>query len=84
MAKILDDFNWSTVKGGAGRTPKYPLEEWCDGQTRQLVWDEDFKCKPATLRSLLSHHARKRGLRIRTALLPDGSIILKAELKAKR
>lgn len=59
------------VKKEKGRPPKYPWEDWMDGQAHKLVHGEDFDCSPKALVVLAHREAKKAGMTARTRLAKD-------------
>lgn len=59
-----------------GFAPRYPWDEWFDGQTRKAVKGEDFKIAAANFRHTIKAAARRRGLDVRTRVDGD-SVIFK-------
>ena len=73
MAETLESFDFN----GSGRRSTYPWDKWLDGQIWQLKIGEDFTCKVGSFQKAAGTQARKRGLRLRTAVSGD-HIILQA------
>ncbi len=68
MAEIVEPnaVEWSAH---AGRQPGYPWDEWLDGQVWCLVKGEDFSAGMASMRSLVSYTAGRRGLKYRSKMV---------------
>ena len=60
-----------------GRTEKYPFDEWFDGKAYLLVQGEDFQNKVSSMRTNLISAAKRRGIKIRTVLTPEGIAVQK-------
>jgi hypothetical protein len=56
--------------------PQAKMEEWADGQVRELVQGEDFFVSIESLRGSLASWGSRNGYRLRssTRLLPEGHI----------
>lgn len=77
MARVLEEFEfpaWKPPRQGS----RYPIETWLNGQTWLIQNGEDFTCNPKTIRQMLSTRARKFGLRAKTMIQVDGSVVIKA------
>lgn len=73
MAKELSEF--PQTRGRA--VGQYPYDEWFNGKIWQLENGEDFTAvKTANFRGSLLEVARKRGLKIRTAIVNDGKSLV--------
>lgn len=57
---------------------RYPWSEWLNGSPWRLAMGEDFDMEPASFRTYLYRTAKRRGLRLVTALAYDDSITLQA------
>lgn len=57
----------------------YPWVKWLDGQIWRLLPGVDFTVSAESFRSLAGQTARKRGLRLRTSIRPDGSVLIKSD-----
>ena len=70
---ILENYDWGS-RTKAGRTPKYPWDEWFDGQTRVIMKGEDYTCKTESMQTILRMKIRDRAdLEVRTRTTDDGS-----------
>ena len=67
MAQRLDSFPTSN---GASR---YPWSEWLDGNPWELRPGDDFAARMSTFRAMAKRQAERRGGRIRTKTLTDGT-----------
>jgi hypothetical protein len=70
MAEIISEFP------GRGGTA-YPWDEWLDGQVRVLTPGEDFS-NVVSVRASFYAAAKVRGLKGRTRVTRDGSLIIQA------
>lgn len=72
MGKRLESFEFYV--GYPMRTNPYPLEDWLDGSIWEIVRGEDFEGPLKHMQARLHHHARHRGLWMRTQCVygPDG------------
>lgn len=86
MGKRLESFEF--YDGPPRRTNSWPLEEWLDGSIWQIVRGEDFETSLKNMQSTLHHHARHRGLWVKTRLQyeDDGreSVVFRAYRKTAR
>jgi hypothetical protein len=79
VAKKLTVEEASELRFGGGRGPKYPWDEWLDGDHWVLEADEDFPgTKVAQFRKTAAEAASKRGMRTRTTSLGPTTIVLQA------
>lgn len=74
MATQLNDFDWS--KYPVGRVSKYPWAEWLDGAAWRLVQGEDYNTK--YFRQGAQRAGEKLGLKVRTADVGDGVVVIQA------
>jgi hypothetical protein len=77
MAEIVDDAVWGAAKRSVSR---YPWEEWCDGRTWVLVRGEDFSCQVKSMQNTVNVHAFRAAIQIRTRILDDDRLQIKAEV----
>lgn len=68
MAKILTEL--PQKRGGVGRKPIYPYDEWLDGQIRLLESGVDFKAKSASVAASIRATAKDRKMTV--AIRPMG------------
>jgi hypothetical protein len=74
MADIISDHVWP--EGSSSR--KYPWESWLDGQTRILIAGQDFEGSPYSVREGAYKYAKRKGIRVRTAILAADRLVLQA------
>jgi hypothetical protein len=74
MAEVVDDSMFPEHPGVV-----YPWTKWLDGRVWRLLPDVDFTVSAESFRALAGQTARKRGLRLRTSIRPDGSVIIKSD-----
>lgn len=72
MANILTEMPKVTRAGGGRKGSKYPLEEWFDGQMRELVEGEDYECKRESLINMLHGKAATQNLKVHTVKTENG------------
>ena len=65
MAQTLDAFPTT------GTAPRYPWDEWLNGQVWELRPGQDYNGKTQTLRQMARDQAQRRGGKLRTRLLSD-------------
>lgn len=65
MAQVLTEMPKISRVGGGRKGSKYPLDEWFDGQPRELVAGEDFDCKAESLINMLHGKAAAQGLKVK-------------------
>lgn len=68
MAQTLERF---PVAGGQ---PRYPWEQWLDGQVWQLAKGDDYTSKATTVIANARTQAKRRGGAVCTRLLNDGGL----------
>lgn len=86
MANVLTELPKISRKGAGGRRgSKYPLDEWFDGQVRELVHGEpeavekgeaDFSAKPSSIVNMLHTQASSKGLQLKTVKTETGIAIV--------
>tara|TARA_R100000306_G_C4356527_1_gene133018 strand:- start:231 stop:599 length:369 start_codon:yes stop_codon:yes gene_type:complete len=59
--KVLAFFDGSV--SGHGNT-KYPWDSWADGNIWEVTMGVDFDCQPTSMRGILYHFAKSRGLKV--------------------
>jgi hypothetical protein len=57
-----------------GRPSVYPWPLWTDGQARRLVKGTDFSTDAFTMRSVITAHASRNGLRVQTRVPDDATV----------
>jgi hypothetical protein len=68
MARKLDHYDWSQE----GKK-KYPWDQWCDGDTWEVVQGVDFHTEAGQFVSANLHgRARSLGKNVRTRIVRDG------------
>ncbi len=72
MAQILESYGFKKV----GREAKYPYDQWLDGQIWKLQHMVDFECQPHGLRQSFYAAAKRRGIKVRVSILPNGDVIV--------
>lgn len=72
MAKVLQEMPKISRAGGGRKGSKYPLDEWFDGNVRELVEGEDYECKKESLINMLHGKAATQGVKIHTVKTEDG------------
>lgn len=78
MANVINEMPKVTRSGGGRKGSKYPLDEWFDGQMRELLDGEDYNneelgsVKRESLINALHGAAAKRGLKIHTVKTDNG------------
>jgi len=77
MAEIVEDAVWGSSRRSVSR---YPWEEWCDGKTRVLIRGEDFSCTVKGMQNTVNVHSFRTATVIRTRVLDDGRLQIKAEV----
>lgn len=87
MPRVLETLP-AQVRTGAGRSEKYPFDEWFDGNIYELIEGEDFEAKRSTMATVVHGAATKREMAVTTRLTKDGLAIqarpLTKEDKKKR
>jgi hypothetical protein len=76
MPRKLNEGEWVENRG---RSEKYPYDEWFAAMPCVLLSGEDFKCKAEGLKVSIHTAAKKRGIKVETAVLSDGVGLRKAE-----
>lgn len=78
MAKTITNHEWTDPEGRRKQNqPKYPYQDWCDGQVWELTKGQDFRISVASMRTQLGSWSR----RYRTqGLLPAGHLRTEAHL----
>ena len=71
MAEKLENYEFGGV---AGPRPKYPWEQWLDGETWRVTRDADFDCKVASMRKAVFLAAQRRGLKVQTQIEGDSLV----------
>lgn len=74
MPRVLETLPVQT-RENAGRSEKYPFDEWFDGNVYELVEGEDFDSKRSTMATVLHTAASKRDMLIQTRMTQDGLAI---------
>lgn len=64
-----------------GRPPKYPWEEWMDGQIHKIHIGDD-KDEIASKRGMLHGMARYHGMKVITRMNKDGEMVFQFKPKA--
>ncbi len=77
MAKVLKEYVF-------GIGPRYPWDEWLDGQAWQLTQGSDFKCSVSTFRQTAAAHARQKGGRVRTHVKEKTRVVIQFYREANR
>jgi hypothetical protein len=77
MAEIVDDTVWQVQ--GRKSVSRYPWETWLDGKTRILHRGEDFTCTAKGMQNATHVYASRMRIRVRTSILDDNRLQLKAE-----
>lgn len=72
MAKVLQEMPKISRAGGGRKGSKYPLDEWFDGNVRELVEGEDYECKKESLINMLHGKAATQGFKIHTVKTDEG------------
>lgn len=82
MAEVVEKSRafWRAAIGGA---PKYPWEQWLDGQVWALTPKVDFSAGMRSMRVFVHQTATRRGMRVRTRIGLDGLLYIQA-IKRKR
>lgn len=70
MAKIIEK-----VPDNRGKKEGYPWDEWTDGQSRELVFGEDFHVNPYTFRNYVYDVARRKGMKVKASMEGDSVFI---------
>ena len=63
MSELIDAIDISK-----GRPPKYPWEQWTDGQARRLYQGEDFDATLESFRTMVHRKARDMNLKAHTKI----------------
>lgn len=81
MAEVVkkSEAFWKVPKNA----PRYPWEQWLDGQVWKLTPQVDFNVKAVSMRNLAHMNARRRGQCVRTRIGLDGLLYIQA-IKRKR
>ena len=74
MADILEEFDFSPYSF-RGVHAKYPWTEWMDGQIWKLKQGVDFQVKTSSLLGGVRSHAKRKGLRVKTARFGEYVVI---------
>jgi len=74
MATQLENFAFV----GAGRKRKYQWDLWLDGNIWKLTRPDDFQCNVNSLRNGAMQASRHRGLKVRTTIVDDDTIVIQA------
>lgn len=72
MANLIKEMPKISRAGGGRKGSKYPLDEWFDGQMRELVEGEDYECKRESLINMLHGKAASQDLKIHTVKTENG------------
>lgn len=72
MAEVLDEF----PPQRRGAPPRYPYNQWFNGDTWKLEHGVDFTTNIQHLRTGLGHAARKRGGILRTTISEDNKTLI--------
>lgn len=75
MARILEALPEAHK---SARVSKYPLDEWFDGQARELTHGEDFDSKPDSFRNAISGAGRARGIKVLTRKTGEKTVAIQA------
>lgn len=57
---------------------KYDYEKWFDGEVWKLTRGEDFQTNPLALRTTLYNAAKKFGVKVRTSIPDENTVIVQA------
>jgi hypothetical protein len=57
-----------------GRPSVYPWSDWTDGQARRIHKGVDFPTDAFTMRSVITAHASRNGLRVHTRVPNDATV----------
>lgn len=66
---------WPTWAQPTGQRTEYPWDDWFNGDIWVLTHGRDFTAKLASFRVIAYAAARRRNIRLKTGLKPDGSSI---------
>ena len=72
MAEILESYDFKSVGG----PPRYPYDQWFDGQIWKLQYMVDFDCQVVSLRQGLYAAAKRRGISVKVAVSTDGDVVV--------
>lgn len=67
--------DWPTWARPTGERAEYPWDDWFNGDIWVLEHGRDFTAKLASFRVIAYAAARRRGVRLKTGLNPDGQSI---------
>lgn len=73
MAKLLETFEFTR-----GSAPKYPIDQWLDGNIWELKRGEDFDVKTTTLRARLSRAAKAKGMKVSAKVVDEDTFVIQA------
>jgi hypothetical protein len=86
MANVLTELPKISRKGAGGRRgSKYPLDEWFDGQVRELVrgtpeqvdaGEADFSAKDSSIVNMLHTQASARNLKLKSVKTETGIAVV--------
>ncbi len=72
MAQVLESYDFKSV----GRRPRYPYDQWFDGQIWGLQYMVDFDCQANSLRQAFYAAAKRRGIKVRVSVLSNGDVVV--------
>ena len=72
MAEILESYDFRRV----GRRPRYPYDQWLDGQIWHLQYMVDFECQANSLRQCFYGAAKRRGIKVTVSVLAYGDVVV--------
>ena len=72
MAEILESYDFKRVGG----RPRHPYDQWFDGQIWKLQHMVDFDCEVVSIRQSLYAAARRRGIKVKVAVLVNGDVVV--------
>lgn len=91
MANVITELPKITRKGAGGRRgSKYPLDEWFDGQVRELVrgtpeqveaGEADFSAKDSSIVNMLHTQASAKNLKLKSVKTETGIAIVAFQLE---
>lgn len=80
MAEKITGFKFGSTQSTGY---KYDWSEWLNGEVWKLVRGTDFETHPTALRTAIYNAAKSRGLKAKTSVLDENTIVVQA-LKASK
>lgn len=71
MIKKVPDFQFRESR-------PHPWDQWFSGEKLLLEKGKDYTCTDRTLVAAAHASARKRGIRVRTSVIKEGTVVLQA------